>query len=200
MEQSTKMGVIGGVVGTALFTYFFQPLLRVLSGPLIRLSGSIFSAFRDGVYRDAAATATDFPAVVVLAYLFVGMAGFVLGFTTAFAFRGSQKSEGWVGRFSRMHPHRATVIGALLGGVLALALLVGAMRPYYVAGLSATFEQHLKTIAPFTPEHDMLLFRSRWARMTTYGDYRAIYVDLSHIATANSVQLPRNNVYMMGAP
>jgi hypothetical protein len=194
MDRAWKIGIATGVISTALFLYCLDPILRGVGVILFHLSGTVFQAYRDRLFAQAALGAPPDPAL----FLFTLVLGVFAGFFTTAALvvtfgRGRARAiDGATLAGGRRLRHAIVFAFVVLFNAFTLLFLY---NTYFQIRITTSFRQHTTAIAPYVSDQEMKLLLSRWTQMRTEADYRAIYDGVKHIADINNVILPDNLMF-----
>jgi hypothetical protein len=195
MDRAWKIGIATGVISTALFLYCLDPILRGVGLILFHVSGTVFQAYRDRLFAQAALGVPPDPALFLFVLVLSVVAGF---FTTAVvllvilghARPRPRELEAATPAGRRRFWRTMLVIGVLFFDAFTVLLLYNV---YFQMQITTSFRQHTTAIAPYVSDQDMKLLLSRWTQMRTEADYQVIYRDLKGIADKNHIVLPDNS-------
>ncbi|MDP2682751.1 MAG: hypothetical protein Q8P28_08110 [Deltaproteobacteria bacterium] len=191
-----KIGIISSVVATILFIYLLDPLLRLITFLLFNVFSSVAQAYTDRLFAQAALLSGPDPSFALLSFL----AGISSGILSSFAFtllffwnrpeppkkrQLLTRSQRWLLRWG----------GAAISLLLVGAMILMVFSTMFQLRITTSFTQHLATVAPYITDQDAKVLKSRWTRMRSESDFRALYHDLNQIAEKNELTLPENKVY-----
>ena len=197
--KQQKAGVISGIVASAFFIYFIQPILDFLVTFFFAASNYIGSTYIDGIYQKAAHLETYdfsfiFPASIA------GVFSIILITTSAlllFAPFVSSKDKVTKDkeRASKDIPKSASFIAGLLFFIIGIYGASDVASNYVQLSAVSSFKQHLRIIAPYITSDEEEMLISKWSLMKSQNDYYFINSQLESVALKNNIELPVNRLY-----
>lgn len=200
--RQNKSGIISGIVASAIFLYFLQPLLELASRVFFRASNFIGSAYVDRIYAQAAHLETqDFSFTIFIIY-FGGMAAIILSISIRLILKSlitkSNKNENDKDSEKTKTPSPSRLVSAGLGGaLLCVSLFLFSLIAADFTQLStiSSFKQHMRIIAPYVDEQKEEELLSQWSLMENQDDYNNLYLIVHAIAEKDGLKLPENRIY-----
>ena len=194
MDRAWKIGIATGVISTALFLYCLDPILRGVGIVLFHLSGTVFQAYRDRLFAQAAIGVPPDPALFLYTLVLGVFSGFVSTAALVVALGRARVRDIDLVTLERRRRSRRwmLVIVAVVFDIFTLLILY---NTYFQTRITTSFRQHTTAIAPYINDQEMKVLLSRWTQMRGEADYRAIYHDLKEIADRNQVFLPDNLMF-----
>jgi hypothetical protein len=183
---------IAGILGTATFLYFIDPIMKFVAEMVIRVYGSISDTFVDSIFAYVSQLETyDYSYYLIhLTLLIAG--GYAFGWTAAIWFKSERKND-----------DADVTANPLPGKILASVVLIGfaisalsfaAIRSYQFRILSS-FKYHMRIVAPYIDQQQEEMIISRWSLMETEAEFDAIYAYLNEVADKNKIELKENRIY-----
>src|SRR3546814_809792 len=179
LKQEHKVGVVVGLIASILFTYFLQPIFDWVSGVVVKVLTIASSAYLDRIYAQAASLQTqDF------AFLWISL---VFGsFAVAFGGEGIARLVGkdrlhalfdYIFKGTITEPSLIyRVTSGLLLIFLSLLLVVVLSANYMQLRAISSFQQHMRTLAPFISAAEEKQLYSRWSLIRSHDDYESVYI------------------------
>ncbi|HWY51660.1 MAG TPA: hypothetical protein VNW72_09270 [Chthoniobacterales bacterium] len=194
IDRAWKIGIATSLIGTVIFLYCLDPILRLVSLILFRFSGTLFHIYTDRLFAQAALGVGPDPAL----YLFTLVLGAVCGFLTILGITiGVVRLPHRAAELASSNRARSRRVWGLI--ILVLLLDLGTLlilyNTFFQMRIITSFRQHTTAIAPYITDQEMKVILSRWTQMKGEADYNAIYRDLKVIADKNHVVLPDNLVF-----
>ena len=201
--KEQKGGIIGGIVASAIFLYFIQPILEYSSHLLINISNIFGNAFSDRLYQQIAHLETQDNAFILVMVLFGMISGvlFSVGIVLMSANYRAHKKDGAnekekpkaVKRNSKVLKHVLPILIFLL----SIFPVISALSIFIQLSTISSFKQHIRIIAPYITNQEEEVIISQWSQIRSKSDYQFIYRKLEGIAIKNKVTLPDNKIYSL---
>lgn len=199
--REQKAGIVSGVVASAIFIYFIQPILNFFSLVFVASSQFIGDAYIDRIYQQASHLETqDYSFLLIM--LLLGAFSFALAGISVKLFLivlRKKKRQDEPTQDKEKNPRSRTTVRAIsvafifqLQSILMLSIVVA---NYIQLSVISSFKQHVRILAPYISDLEEEKFISEWSLMNSKGDYQQIYRRLNIIASANKIQLPENKIY-----
>ena len=153
--NKNKSGIISGIVASAMFLYFFQPLLEMVSKVFIQLSGIIGTAYVDRIYAQAAHLETqDFSFTTFILYFgSLALATFLISLKIIQKSISPNASAGANKDVKKADtPNPSSIKRFIIGSfLLCLSLFLFSLIAADFTQLStiSSFKQHMRIIAPY---------------------------------------------------
>ncbi len=197
MSRSVKVGIITSLTATFLFIYFLDPILILLGSIIVEVSSRVYSAYLDRLFMQASLGVTHDPAFFVLMSIYGFAIGAPVGMITVVTMmkRKSKidKKEG--AEKPKRSGKKIVILMVIIWSAMYITLFMSLWSLWFQLKITSSFEQHMKTVAPYLEEDEEEIIWSKWTQMKSEKDYNAIYKRLKDIAAENSVELPPNPVY-----
>ena len=197
IDRAWKIGIGTSLISTIIFLYCLNPILKLVSLILFRFSGTLFHAYTDRLFAQAALGVGPDPALLLFTLTMVAIAGFFTAIVLIFAIKLSERLQ--LNRVSsvsvRSISRRKIALLIAVAVVNDFVSLLFLYNTYFQLRITSSFRQHVTAIAPYVSDHDMKVVLSRWTQMKGEADYIALYADLKAIADKNNIVLPENLVF-----
>ena len=194
IERDYKVGIVTGLIASALFLYFLDPILKFFGTLVFGVFSHVYGAYLDRLFAKAALGATPNPGMFILA----GLNGLFAGMATAIIHNlifKKKKEEENPAEKSKFFSKRTRWALSLVLVLIVLLNFHYYWGTWFQFKLVTSFEQHITAVAPYLSEHDEKVLKSRWTQMKNRKDYEKIYEDLRQIAATNNISLPDNLIY-----
>lgn len=87
--------------------------------------------------------------------------------------------------------HRGTYFLFAFGVAFFAWTVIGSVKDRYINTAIVHYEQSVNVIAPFVSERDLIILRSRFARVSSKEDYELLMSDIRHVGEKNGVMLAK---------
>lgn len=201
--RKNKAGILSGIVASAVFIYFIDPILANLAELAISVSEFLGTAYSDRIYAQAAQLSTRDYSFTIITFLISGMAGMAMGFLLKEVVYKIISKTGWsLGDSSNdreREPNSKRSKLPLLRSLILLSIISWSglviVGNYEQLSLISSFKHHMNIIAPFIDEAEEEILISKWSQMKSREDFENVYKEMENIASTNNVELPKNRVY-----
>jgi hypothetical protein len=201
------IGVVAGIVGSALWEYFARPGLNSLWRVVLTVATLGSDAARDAAYASAAMDPTSVPSLLLVYMIIagvVGAVGFLAGALTGKAARRRWKRNQAVessestaddaleAASSIPEPRWLGPLGFVSGaGILALVImaLVSVLMVNQSVVIWRTFNNHVARCAPCLTDDEEEALRAQFARVETRSEYLELEATLKLVASENGLVL-----------
>jgi hypothetical protein len=190
-------GFVAGILGTATFLYFIDPIMKFVAELVIRTYGAISETFVDSIFAYVSQLETLDYAFYWTYSLFLFIAGVASGGTAAIWFKSQNEDteSDDTGLDDSSNPILIkSLISFLLVSIATYMLIFSALRNYQYEMIS-NFQYHMRIVAPYIDDQQQELLISRWSLMESEDDFDKIYAYLNEIAENNKVELKENRIY-----
>ncbi len=197
IDKSFKIGIITSLIGSVVFLYLLDPILKIFSNLFFVFSNKVSSYFVDNLYREIAIGKSDYSLTQMV--ILIAIITYLFSFTLLINIRKSQnplKKQDIKKRLENLDsPINKSVWRAKFLPILAVIFLNVIMALQLVSShikVSSinTFDQRIRILAPYINEKEKMLLISRFSSMTTYNDYIMIMLETETIAKENKIILP----------
>lgn len=192
IDKSFKIGITTSLIGSVVFLYLLDPILKLLSNLFFFLSDEVSSYFVDQLYREISVGRTD--------YSLTQMTIFILLFTSLISILLLRKIVKSRPPKDQNIPEKnsSLVKSVWITKILPLVFVIiinifGVLQlvsSHIKVSSINTFDQRIRILTPYISELERQLLISRFSSMTTYNNYRKIMHDLETLATNNNIILP----------
>ena len=194
MNKEDVKVIVGGVVATAVFVYFLDPILHFFGNCLLRLSASLFHTYYNRIYAQAAHLETQDYAFLLL--VTVGMMPLICFFILDVQYLVRRTRHGASpDKPPTKSNFRTRLLLLIVTAIFMLTFTVIAAANYTQLSLISSFRQHMRILSPYVSEQDEKMLYSKWSLMNSREDYVQIYERLNAIALKNGITLPKNRIY-----
>jgi hypothetical protein len=193
IQKDYKVGIITGLIASALFLYFLDPILKFIGTLVFNVFSHVSSAYLDRLFAKAALGVAPEPSLLIFGVMIGIFTGVVA--TTIFSLRGKNQDDEEPGEKPKRHFRGLRLALSLFMGVMVLVNFHYFWGTWFQFKLVTSFDQHIRAVAPYMNDHDEKLLKSRWTQMKSRRDYDKIYEDLRQIAATNNITLPDNLIY-----
>lgn len=199
IDRNIKVGVIASIIATIIFIYLLDPIMRLFGFFLFDLGSSIFRAYIDRLFEQAALMVAPDPAFY-LYMCFLLFIGFAMISTTVLIFVKNNTNKPEEISESRKARRKLLLlwipwINFILTLLVCVFLLTSLNSTLFQLRIVSSFNQHLTAISPYISQQEINILRSQWTQMRSEDDYKIIYSQLNSIAKQNHVRLPENLVF-----
>lgn len=198
--KEQKAGMISGIISSAVFLYFIQPILEFLAHMFVVGSNFIGSAYTDRIYQQVAHLETQDYSFLFFMIIMSAPAGVMLGISIRIFFPFIR-----IRRAATVTAHDSKTIKMKLNSYfLATTTLMGAFFLFLVVianfiqlSTISSFKRHVRIIAPYISLQEEREIISQWSLINSKKDYQKIYIKIESIAKKNSIVLPENKIYSL---
>lgn len=194
IDRSVRIGIFTGIVATALFIYFIDPIFSFAGGIILKVASNIYTSYVDRLFMKASVGIHPYPSFALMSFVFGILSGFPFGMLGFFLGRMIQKKHEKNDTQDRLLKRLFLFVSILLI-IVSISLFITTWSIWFQLRLTTSFEQHMRAVAPYITEQEERVFFSRWAQMQNESDYIRIYQSLKQIADLHKVQLMPNPVY-----
>lgn len=196
IDKSFKVGIITSLIGSVVFLYLLDPILKLLSNLFFFFSDKVSSYFVDNLYREIALGKTD--------YSLTQMVIIIIAISTLFSFTiirnitktNATKDQGLKKRLASAEKTvdksvwKVKILPIVIVVLINIVITLQLVSSYIKISSINTFEQRIRILAPYINEREKLLLISRFSSMKNYTDYLRIMLDIETIAKNNKIILP----------
>jgi hypothetical protein len=195
--NENKKSIYIGILSSAIFLYFFQPILDFVGSKLLILMENTASKFSDDFYSKIAHLELMDFSFYWIALIFISI-GFSFGLIGVSGYirlikKKSQPKE--------KTAHEDSLLKKVVSYAFCLLVFVFSLlfisTKFYQLSLISSFKQHVRILAPYISDQEEEVIYANWSLMKNAGDYRNIYISLSETAQNNKVKLPNNKIYSL---
>ncbi len=203
--KENKKGLIVGLAASAIFVYFIQPILSLLSYLVISGSEIVSNTYTDRIYQQAAHLETYDHSFLLMMILMGTTSILLLGLSillfSSERLSGHKNHKNKTEDTSKKKTDGKTLIPksvvAVLFFISASILLSSGVANFIQLSIISSFKQHLRIIAPYISDAEEEIIVSQWSLISSESDYQEIYTKLNNIASDNGIELPENKIYSM---
>jgi hypothetical protein len=193
MSRDLKIGIVGGLISSAIFIYFLEPILRIFVRLLSTAFGGLSDWFVDAACARAALGAIEDSGLIFLFSIVALVAGIGTG-SLAGTFRKKdipdRPPESPSGSKRALARSMAVVLVCF-----SLLQTVHLSSIWLSAQLITSFNQHIAALVPAVGEAQTAQWRSQWAQMESKAEHSRIYAEMSAAAKQAKIKLMKNPVY-----
>jgi hypothetical protein len=194
MGKTIRVGIISGLIGTMIFMYFLDPIIRAFGEGVLYISQYVATGLLDSLYKKCALGVAQDPALSTLSFLTGIVAGLCVGFVSTVFRKNSQEEGEDERRKSTKSIKRLVIILAFIAPIMLTSHLWTMFFQYEVV---TSYNQHIKILAPYMSTGQQTLFHSEFASIQTEDDYKKLYLKLNSVAKNNNITLPENPSYRL---
>lgn len=193
--------IFAGLLATAIFVYFLDPILSFLGRTLISTSSEVYKNYLDRLYAEIAAGVPSYSYLVwhtmiwIFASFFAMTFGMVLLATKK---RDKKREKQRTEDDSTMYPRRLrrpAFLGLIGATIMLLALLLSATRGYVRLQTTSTFNQHITILGPHITDLERRELLAQFASMKSKEDFDRLAKRMHDLASQFSLELPKNRLY-----
>lgn len=197
IDKSFKIGIITSLIGSIVFLYLLDPILKIFSNLFFVFSNKVSSYFVDNLYREIAIGKSDYSLTQMV--IFIAIITSLFSFTLLINIRKSQnplKKQYIKKRLENSDSPinksvwRAKFLPILTVIFLNVLMVLQLVSSHIKVSSINTFDQRIRILAPYINEKEKMLLISRFSSMTTYNDYIMIMLETETIAKENKIILP----------
>lgn len=167
------------ILGSALWDFAFKPLFLWCAEQIAFLTNLGSTALSDAMYQEIAKGNYERVSLIVYQSLLSLMLGIVTG---ALMVRQLRTRE-WIKRPSS---RLLLIMIAIISGTMILQ----SIRTSYIVRAANHLEQLQSIVAPYVPQDQTILIRSKIAQIQTQRDYEGIVREMTEIINKNKLVLP----------
>ncbi len=198
IDKSIKIGIITSLIGSVIFLYLLDPILKILSDLFFYLSSKISNYFIDKLYVEIAVGKTDYALTLmtILIVLFTSIATLSIMRKVTKHNQFLEEKIDEKENVCETEEKNKTLI--LLRKTLPILFIIFINVVMVLQLVSShikvssinTFDQRIRILAPYIKPIEKQLFISRFSSMRTYDEYLGIIMDIENIAGKNKIYLP----------
>ncbi|AZN43389.1 hypothetical protein [Paenibacillus albus] len=193
-DKATKTAIYTGIISSAIFLLFFQPILENLSKATYSVASNSFKGFLNSVIQSCAIGFNEsfsFHTETVLFSLFLGIGvGAIMIFSRNLRRKLNPEIDDKQIKVSSKTMSRLSLI-LLLFSILGITFsLVSSFMEHMIISVH---QQQMAIIAPYIDEQSEEELRSEWAQMQTKADFDNFNDKISKIAKDNKIKIPSND-------
>lgn len=200
MTKELKIGIVAGIVSSAFFLYFIDPIINFIMHVIAHVFGAFSHWFYDRICRHAALGVVQDSSLFFLTLLYGMFFGIVFGVATVPILRRLVGINARDGSVEAGDKGKGLLrLGVASSVVVLLSIGYSLLQIQISAGLITSFHQHLDALAPAVSNVQLTQWRSQWAQMQSSADYDVIYQQMNAEAKRAHIKLLENPVYSMTA-
>jgi hypothetical protein len=186
------ISIIGGVIASAIFALFLQPILSVISNITVKIVGTFYQGYLDSLYEQATMKPAEQITFLIFLFLFIGWISLISGIPVAemvarrYITRGKREEVEL-----RLSMLRTRLMYLSIAAVLvAISGLVAMSGSYISIQASAAFDRRLMALSPVISESERNGLLREWAMMHSKAEYDAIKARIIALAQKYNTTLP----------
>lgn len=201
VRKNWIIGIWAGIIGTAIFLYFLDPIVGFFARILLRCGEHVAKAYINRLYAEIATGQIEYGFLFYITLRIILIVVFLeilckpwlkLKFarTVAEGEHGELdlKQNKWRRRLNR------AIFNIVIVIVIVLCLL-GVTDGYIRLKTATTFDQHIKVIAPHITDQEEEEILAQYTSMRNRNDYKDVCLRIEEIARENDIKLPPNKLY-----
>lgn len=177
--------IVAGIVSSAVFVYFFDPLFSFLGRVIIWIGTRLSLGYLDRLYSEMAVGEMNYSYLIVVMILAGGI-GIITGVEVA---SGDPPPDLpaplQVFRSRRLNSICLVIIGAVFIADSHLRLKT-----------QSSFNQHMAILAPEISDMEYKRIRADWASMKSRSDFMRLREKVEGLAKSRNLVLPSNKLYL----
>jgi H+/Cl- antiporter ClcA len=204
MTRDFKIGIVSGLIGSALFAIFIGPILRWSSKIILSVGSKVYSSWIDRLYAAASLGVPKDSAFFLLSTLLAVATGIFTGIYVEIIMewcrdkrKEKQKPKQKPRSFSDAEWRIIKNPWIYAIGVVLVYLFVVMLfwSSWFNITVTTSWKHHMLIVAPYLTDQEAKQMWSEWARIKNKVDYDKLYEKLTMVADKNKIKLPDNPGY-----
>jgi hypothetical protein len=189
-RRAIIIGLISSLIGSILFSIFFQPILNVVSDGIVSIINFFYRGYIDNLYREASGN----PSELLLALIFyTTVTGpiIILASVAIMFYQSNYKKQGESNGKEQNRLSVYVIFVIILVFLVMTAITIAG--PTISVGLHSRFQRQIMALDPVISDQERKEMFGMWAEMKSKSDYDQIQSALKDLSNKYHRELPRQS-------
>lgn len=179
------IGIVTGIIGSALWALFFAPITTAVSGAVVSAIGLFYKGYVDRTFSQAASNPGD-STIFLIFFMLIAILTAASFLLVALRFPGAAQRR----LRARLPPRMVGGILVILGSIELFLCVVILAGPAVSIQANAVFQRRLMALSPALTDQERKELLRSWAMMKTMSDYYLISCETEKLAMKYHLDLP----------